>query len=228
LERLVAGYARHEVPGKVRWVVDEVRRLVAQGKKVVVWASFVANLHLLRRHLEDLSPLLVYGGIPAYAEDDDSSFESRERNIDAFKHDNERFVLLANPAACAESISLHNVCHDAIYLERTFNCAQFLQSLDRIHRVGLPPGTETVYQIPLAPCSIERVLDRRLKHRQPVLYKLLEDDMPILGAADDSPLLEQEDDLERIFAEVLEEIKGSGQEDTTESGRTTRTPRRAH
>ena len=45
-------------------------------------------------------------------------------------------VLVANPAACAESISLHKVCSHAIYYDLSYNCAQYLQSLDRIHRVG--------------------------------------------------------------------------------------------
>ena len=45
-------------------------------------------------------------------------------------------VLLANPAACAESISLHKACSNAIYYDLSYNCAQYVQSLDRIHRVG--------------------------------------------------------------------------------------------
>ena len=45
-------------------------------------------------------------------------------------------VLVANPAACAESISLHKACAHAIYYDLSYNCAQYLQSLDRIHRVG--------------------------------------------------------------------------------------------
>ena len=51
------------------------------------------------------------------------------------------YVLIANPAACAESISLHKSCHNAIYYDLSYNCAQYLQSLDRIHRVG---GSEKI------------------------------------------------------------------------------------
>jgi hypothetical protein len=46
---------------------------------------------------------------------------------------------VANPAACAESISLHSSCFVAVYLDRTHDCARWLQSIDRIHRLGLPP-----------------------------------------------------------------------------------------
>ena len=45
-------------------------------------------------------------------------------------------ILIANPAACAESISLHKTCSNAIYYDLSYNCAEYLQSLDRIHRVG--------------------------------------------------------------------------------------------
>ena len=44
-------------------------------------------------------------------------------------------VLIANPAAAAESISLHKQCNYALYLDRSYNAGQFLQSQDRIHRL---------------------------------------------------------------------------------------------
>ena len=44
-------------------------------------------------------------------------------------------VFVANPAAAAESISLHEVCDHAIYIDRTYNAGQFMQSRDRIHRL---------------------------------------------------------------------------------------------
>ena len=38
--------------------------------------------------------------------------------------------------AIIASISLHKACHNAIYYDINYNAAEFLQSLDRIHRVG--------------------------------------------------------------------------------------------
>ena len=37
---------------------------------------------------------------------------------------------------------MHSSCRNAIYLDRTYDCAQWLQSIDRIHRLGLPPDAE--------------------------------------------------------------------------------------
>ena len=45
-------------------------------------------------------------------------------------------ALVAIPQACSESISLHKACHNAIYYDMNYNTSEFLQSLDRIHRVG--------------------------------------------------------------------------------------------
>ena len=68
-------------------------------------------------------------------EDNFTAFDSREENIRRFKEDPECMVLVANPAAAAESISLHKQCNYALYLDRTYNAGQFLQSQDRIHRL---------------------------------------------------------------------------------------------
>ena len=54
-------------------------------------------------------------------------------------------VLIANPAAFAESVSLHKTCKHAIYYDLSYNCAQFLQSLDRTHRVGGSEEIESHY-----------------------------------------------------------------------------------
>lgn len=206
LTKLLRDYSKAEVPAKVHWTVNKVHELTSLGKKVVVWATHVGNLLLLKNLLTDLNPLLAYGGVPAYEEEDDPEFESRERNIREFKTLKDRRVLLANPGACSESISLHTVCQDAIYLERTFNCGQFLQSMDRINRVVMPRGTRATYHIPLIPCAVEQVLDQRLAERQRALYALLDDDMPVLGYEEGSLLLEREEDIETIFNQVLEAI----------------------
>jgi SNF2 family DNA or RNA helicase len=219
LAALLRNYSTAETPAKVSFVVNTVRKLVGKGRKVVVWATFVKNILLLEHLLRDLNPLKIYGDIPAYNEDSDPAFENRERNISQFKTRKDRPILIANPAACSESISLHTACHDAVYLERTFNCGQFLQSMDRIHRVGMPKGTRTCYHIPLIQCAIEQVVDRRLRARQRVLYHLMDDDMPIFGYDDDSFLIDREDDLEQIFGEVLRAIRSHGKQRVTEPAR---------
>ena len=207
LAKLLKNYSKSETPAKVAWTINKVRELIKRNKKVVIWTSFIGNIQLLSRLLADLHPLLAYGAIPPYDEDVYPGFESRERNIRQFKLDPQCNVLLANPAACAESISLHQYCQHAIYLDRTFNCGQFLQSMDRINRVGMPKGRRAHYYIPIVQSAIEQLLDQRLTSRQQILYKLMDDDMPVLGYAEDWSLLEREDDLDIIFNELVQELQ---------------------
>ena len=69
--------------------------------------------------------------------ENDEEFESRKYKIKKFKDKNsDCMVLVANYASCAEGISLHHVCHDAIYIDRGFQADQYLQSVDRICRLG--------------------------------------------------------------------------------------------
>lgn len=224
LATMLRDHIKYEIPAKVSFVVDTTRQLVKNGNKVLIWATFVENILLLERLLKDLKPLKIYGDVPPYNEDNDPAFESREKNISEFKTRLDRPVLIANPAACSESVSLHMICHNAIYLERTFNCGQFLQSMDRIHRVGMPSKIHPRYYIPILQCAVEQVVDRRLRSRQQVLYQLLDDDMPVLGYDDDSFLADREDDLEEIFRELLEEIS-SADKGTTQTNRRNRTRR---
>ncbi len=214
---LLAGYLDSEIPAKIDWVAHKAAELVSKGRKVVIWATFVGNILLLEKILKDFNPLKAYGGIPAYEEEDDLNQENRERNIREFKTKSDRPILIANPGACSESISLHMVCQDAIYLERNFNCGQFLQSLDRIHRVKMPKNKPPTYHIPLLPCAIEKSIDRRLRDRQQILYDVLNDDMPVLGFDPDSTELDDEADLEAIFSDVLKEIESAAPKHPTRS-----------
>jgi SNF2 family DNA or RNA helicase len=84
-------------------------------------------------------------------------------------------VLLANPAALGEGVSLHQVCHDAIYLERTFNAGQYLQSVDRIHRLGLAPDVETTIYFLVTEETIDELVARRIEIKAKNLGTMLDD-----------------------------------------------------
>ena len=142
-DRSVIDVAQHygdvEVPAKFVRARELVLDLVARGRKVVVWTSFVKNIIMFRQLIGDRVPtFIVYGAVPRDPSEDEEF--NREQQISQFKETVGPAVLIANPAACGESISLHHACKDAIYLDRTFDCAKYVQSQDRIHRLGLAPG----------------------------------------------------------------------------------------
>ena len=210
LRGLVGGYRDGtEVSAKIAWTVAKAKELVAAGEKVLIWSWWVSNLYLLADMMSSLNPLLLYGQIKPYEDAEDPNDVSRERNIRDFKTRTDRPLLIANPSACAESISLHQACHHAIYVDRTYNCGQFLQSLNRIHRIGLPEGVRTHYWIPIVECAIETSVDRRLQQRQQTMYEFLGDDAPIVGVdwREESAATDSGDETEAAFGDLVAELR---------------------
>ena len=91
-------------------------------------------------------------------------------------------VLIANPAACSEAISLHTTCQNAIYYDLSFNCAQYLQSLDRIHRVGGSEDKEVEYYFLQYVNTIDQRILENLNIKKERMYALIEKDYPIYHA----------------------------------------------
>ena len=162
---------------KMQAVKSHARELAAAGRKSVVWTIFTDTLHELERMLADLNPVTLYGGVPS---GDEADLATREGRLQRFHRDPACQVLIANPAAAGEGISLHTVCHDALYVDRSYVSTHYLQSIDRIHRLGLPPGVETniyIYQtkVPIGLGSIDYSVSRRLASKIRGLQQLLDD-----------------------------------------------------
>ncbi len=138
LADIIKHYDRIEKPGKLHAAIDLTETLRGHGEKVVIWSCFIQTLklvaHALRRQGHGVR--LLFGETPS--EKNSLAQETTREQIirDFVCEDSGVDVLVANPAACAESISLHKACSNAIYYDLSYNCAQYIQSMDRIHRVG--------------------------------------------------------------------------------------------
>lgn len=162
---------------KMRAVADHARQLAREGQKSVIWTIFTGSILDLEVMLADINPVSLYGAVPSGEAADP---KTREGRLLRFHQDDDCKVLIANPAAAGEGISLHTVCHNAIYLDRSYVSTHYLQSIDRIHRLGLPPGAEThihIYQskAPRELGSIDLSVSRRLATKIRNLQHLLED-----------------------------------------------------
>ena len=162
---------------KMRAVMDHAYALAKDGQKSVIWTIFTDTLHSFASSLADLNPVLIHGGVSSGLPNDS---ESREGRIRRFHEDSGCFVLVANPATAGEGISLHTVCHNAIYADRSYVSTHYLQSIDRIHRLGLPPGQEThihIYRSKAPPVigSIDMSVSRRLVEKIRNMQALLND-----------------------------------------------------
>lgn len=162
---------------KMRAVAAHARQLARGGQKLVIWTIFTGNILDLELLLADLNPVSLYGAVPSGEANDQST---REGRLLRFHRDERCKVLLANPAAAGEGISLHTVCHNAIYLDRSYVSTHYLQSIDRIHRLGLADDTKTHIHIyrstaPREVGSIDLSVSRRLATKIRGLQQLLND-----------------------------------------------------
>lgn len=122
---------------KIRCFLDTLKH---GNRKCVVWCLFIDSINLITSILkkEGYKAQAIYGNVAQ---------EERDKIIDKFNFSNEVEIIVTNPATLAESVSLHKACHEAHYLEYNYNLYQYLQSRDRIHRLGLKKTDETNYYL---------------------------------------------------------------------------------
>ena len=167
LLEIVQSYASLEMPPKYKWIREFCQKAQNEGRKVLVWSNLIGNILALSRVLEPLKPVVIYGAV---------STEDRITRIDQFRNDPSCYILISNPQTLGEGISLHNVCHDAIYLDRSYNAGQYLQSIDRIHRLGLPKYQRTCIHLLQSRASIDQRIAPRLEYKIEMLSKALNDE----------------------------------------------------
>jgi SWI/SNF-related matrix-associated actin-dependent regulator of chromatin subfamily A-like protein 1 len=165
-----AGY--DGVPAKFA-ALDELlpAYLAEPTRKVIIWTSFVDNIQCLIDRYRRHSPVGLHGAMDA---------ASREHSLAAFKGDPSVRLLVANPAAAREGLTL-TVANVAIYVDRTFNLVDFLQSQDRIHRLTQERPCEIVVLV--AEDTIDEFIDFSLaqKHR---LARYAQRDTHAISSAD--------------------------------------------
>ncbi len=205
IDNLIDRYPEFETPSKIEAVIELTKNLLDRNKKVLIWSTFVHNIKTLEHLLHKYKPRIVYGDIPKdYSESEEFN---REKMIHEFKHSPAYNLLIANPAACAESISLHKVCHHAIYLDRSFNATHYMQSLDRIHRIGLEPNVDVHYYFFQSKNSIDEIIDIRLKEKHKKMLQLLDDDFAILDLESAEDEFNELSEEEADFNSVINHLK---------------------
>jgi len=134
IAHLISSYDNYEKPAKIDELKKIVIPLVKERKKVLIWSNHLATIDLIKKEMvkNKINIKVITGR---------TKLDDREDIKNEFNDENSSLnAIVANPQACSESISLHKACQHAIYYDQNYNAAEFLQSLDRIHRVG---GSET-------------------------------------------------------------------------------------
>lgn len=178
---------------KIDRVVKRAKELFKENKKVLIWSNFTQNINTLQKELEILGSQFIDGSVPIEINKDDElesefetaeseendfdELETREEKINSFKNGN-CDILIANPMAAAESMSLHEVCDNALYLDRTYRVDHFLQSEKRIHR--LTEGAERTKTVEIfftkLRGSTDYHVDMRLAKKSRQMFKFLREE----------------------------------------------------
>lgn len=178
----IKNYMNDNVPKKYEKVLEIIQKEIIPNKqKVIIWTIFVQNAKFLQEYLKKNnlnSKLLIW----------EIETAERETTIDKFNdpNNNEFQVVIANPFSVAESISLHKWCHNAIYIERDYNCSNFLQSKDRIHRVWLNANQITNYYYIISKDSIDEIINDKLNEKIKRMEQIINQDIPLFPILDDN------------------------------------------
>ena len=177
--RDIMRFYNENVPAKYEECCRLVKEILGRGEKAIIWAIFIENIKRLEVYLKSqgVECRTLYGATPVASDDmsEEQYALTREAIVNEFHRIDSPFkIIIANPFAVAESISLHKACHNAIYLERSFNCAHFIQSKDRIHRYGLSQDVKTNYYYILSEDSVDETIDCRLREKEKRMLDIIE------------------------------------------------------
>ena len=186
---LINSQTHQDIPSKFTAILEIVRRVskaTGPSGKIVIWSAFLQNLFELQEYMQQnhFEAKLLYGAVPN---------KDRERVIEGFHHENCTYkIIIANPAVIGESISLHKACHNAIYLDKTFNAATYMQSKDRIHRYGLKKDDKINYYHLLSRDSVDETIYNRVLAKEGRMLQIIESqEIPLFSTMQDD--VEQED-----------------------------------
>ncbi len=175
--------------------IEQTLKLHSEKKPVIIWCIFIDSIIRISAELKSkgIKAETIYGSINA---------DERESILKLFK-ERKIDVLITNPHTLAESVSLHKVCHDAIYYEYSYNLVHLLQSKDRIHRLGLQDNQYTQYYY-LQNQFLTRENDSYSLDER--IYERLNEKERIMLEAIENDKLEQlnpaEEDIELIFKDL--------------------------
>ena len=161
-----------ELPAKFE-TIDSILgdQLSDSESKAIIWTSFVDNIPTLQERYSHLNPVSIHGNMTG---------DEKQRSVKAFRRDPAVRLLVANPAAAREGLTLTEA-NTAIYLDRTFNLVDYLQSQDRIHRISQTRPCSIILLI--AEGAIDEFVDFSLeqKHR---LARYAQNDVDTISAED--------------------------------------------
>lgn len=171
-----------ETPAKFVALDKIVKDIVKNGEKLIIWTAFVDNVKQLKDRYKQFGALNIYGDI---------DIATRNRYVTLFQEDDSHKVMVANPAAAREGLTL-TAANNAIYVDRSFNLVDYLQSQDRIHRISQKKRCRIIKL--MCKGSIDLFVEDKLARKQDVAKVIQGDSTKI----DDAGYLTKEEIVELL------------------------------
>jgi|GEM_PF-285937 len=139
-------------------LIDEI--VIYNKSKVIIWTSFRKNVEELLERYSKYKPLSIIGN---------QTTDQRGEIVAKFQNETENKVLIAIPSAGGVGLTL-TAANYSIYLDKTWNAEHWMQSVDRIHRIG---QTGTVNIISLNACKIDLLICKNIEKKSKLLERAL-------------------------------------------------------
>ena len=141
-----------EVPAKFL-EIDKILKNILKENKAIIWTNFRGNIKTLCKRYKEYGAQVFYGDIP---------IADRDKIVDRFMSEESVRLLIANPAAAKVGLTLTSANY-AIYLDRNFKMDDYIQSQDRIHRIGQQKKCQIIKLI--AKNTIDEYVDEILEKK---------------------------------------------------------------
>jgi hypothetical protein len=158
-------------------IVEEVVR--EDEQKIVIWTNYLGNVRELTERYAPFGSAAFSGEVAA---------SEREQTVRAFQEKDSPRVLVAVPAAGGVGITL-TAAQTAVYVDKTWNAEHWMQSVDRIHRIG---QRGTVNIISLLGCKVDELIHWNLRRKERAQREVLGDDRQRGGGDNDDVLTREE------------------------------------
>ncbi len=175
----------NETPCKFERLDRLLIDIIKEKEKAIIWTSFVNNVRGLKYRYSIYGARTIFGEMPII---------EREAVISKFLNDKNCKVLIANPSAAKEGLTLTSA-NNAIYLDRSFKMDDYLQSQDRIHRIGQTKICN-IFKL-IAENTIDEYTDEILEKKESIAKYALGDTERLIQ----NRLFLSKDDLLRILGE---------------------------
>jgi SNF2 family DNA or RNA helicase len=142
-------------------IVNEVVK--EQEQKLVIWTNYLGNVRELAERYAEFGAAQFSGEVPA---------ADREATVRAFQEKDSPKIIVAVPAAGGVGITL-TAAQTAVYIDKTWNAEHWMQSVDRLHRIG---QTGTVTVISLLACKVDEVIHWNLRRKERAQAEILGDE----------------------------------------------------